>query len=76
MRTMTKAEKTLQEKREWMKDVAIKLLLQCESPYIIDGCGHTISAARYAAASAKEMADLIFDSDEHISDVISSRIMK
>ena len=63
MRLMTEAEKTLREKREWMKDVAIKLLSQYETPYVVDGAGRMISAASSAAQSAKEMADIIFDTD-------------
>ena len=63
MRLMTEAEKTLREKREWMKDVAVKLLSQYETPYVVDGAGHMISAASSAAQSAKEMADVIFGPD-------------
>lgn len=63
MRLMTEAEKTLHEKREWMKDVAIKLLSQYETPYVVDGAGRMISAASSAAQSAKEMADVIFGPD-------------
>ena len=63
MRILTEAEKTLHEKREWIKDVAIKLFAQYESQYVMDGIGRMVSAATFAAQSAKEMADVIYGPD-------------
>lgn len=80
MRLMTEAEKTLHEKREWMKDVAIKLLSQYETPYVVDGAGRMISAASSAAQSAKEMADVIFgpdtDGQGYTSDAERDRLLQ